>query len=107
MSSLFVEVLPFALGAAVSPGVLTLELLILTGKTQPKLRAWLYLLGAVAVLVAFSFLALSIPRSPSASGAPPDYWSIGVKAVLALGLLALGLRQLHRRRLWGRCTTPG
>jgi hypothetical protein len=39
MSSLDVEVLPFALGAAISPGVLTFELLMLSGKAQPKLRA--------------------------------------------------------------------
>jgi hypothetical protein len=30
MSSLYVEVLPLAIGAAISPGVLTLELLLIT-----------------------------------------------------------------------------
>lgn len=102
MSSLYVEVLPLALGAAISPGVLTLELLILSGKVQPKLRAWLYLAGAVVILVAFSFLALTVLRNASdATGGPPNPWSITTKAVLALGLLALGLRQLHPKKTLG------
>jgi Sap, sulfolipid-1-addressing protein len=102
MASLYVEVLPLALGAAVSPGVLTLELLILSGKVQPKLRAWLYLTGAALVLVAFSFLALTVLRNVSeATGGPPNPWSIGVKSVIALGLLALGLRQLHPKKTLG------
>jgi hypothetical protein len=33
MSSLYASVLPLALGAAISPAVLTIELLILSGKT--------------------------------------------------------------------------
>jgi hypothetical protein len=102
VGSLYVDVLPLALGAAVSPGVLTLELLILSGKVQPKLRAWLHLLGAVMVLVAFSLLALTVLRNVSEStGGPPNPWSITVKAVLALGLLGLGLRQLHPMKTLG------
>ncbi len=102
MSSLYLDVLPLALGAAISPAVLTLELLILSGKVQPKLRAWLYLLGAVVVLVAFSILALTVLRNVSeATGGPPNPWSIATKAVIALGLIALGLRQLHPRKTLG------
>jgi Sap, sulfolipid-1-addressing protein len=102
MSSLYVEVLPLALGAAASPAVLTLELLILSGKTQPKARAWLYALGSVLVLLAFSFLAVTVMRNlTQTSDEPPNPWSIAAKALIALALLALALRQLHPKKTAG------
>lgn len=102
MSSLSVEVLPLALGAAVSPAVLTLELLILSGRTQPKARGWLYVLGAVFVLLAFSLLAVTVMRNfTQTSGAPPNPWSIAAKGLIALALLALALRQLHPKKTAG------
>ena len=68
----------------------------------PKLRSWLYLLGAVIVLLAFSFLALTVLRNVSAgTGEPPDPWSIAAKSTIALVLLVLGLRQLHPRKTLG------
>ncbi len=99
MSGLVLSVLPFALGAAVSPTLLTLELLILSGKTRPKARAWMFVVGASATLIAFGFLAATLLRNMGdSSGAPPNPWSVAIKAVLAAGLAALGVRQLRPRR---------
>lgn len=94
MSRLLVSVLPFALGAAVSPTLLTLELLILTGPVKRKMRSWMFVLGAAVTIFLFGvFAATALQRagdeSPSVSP-----WTIAVEALVALALLALGVRQL-------------
>ncbi|MFZ0323506.1 MAG: GAP family protein [Actinomycetes bacterium] len=91
----YVAVLPLAVGAAVSPGLLTIELLILSSKIRPKARAWFYLLGVVAVLVGFTFVALTDLRElVESTGAPPKAWSIAARLLVALLLVAFGIRQL-------------
>ena len=102
MVSPYVSVLPLALGAAVSPGLLTIELLILSSKIRPKARAWFYLLGVVVVFVVFTFLALTNLRDlVQSTGAPPKVWSIAVKILVALLLVAVGVRQLLPLRTLG------
>lgn len=99
MSGLVLSILPFALGAAVSPTLFTVEFMILAGKVKAKARTWLFVLGAMATLLAFVLLCLSVLRNVAASGTtPPSPWSIGLKLVLALVLLYLGFRQLHHRK---------
>ena len=39
MGALLVSVLPLAIGAAISPTLLALQLLVLTGATKPRARA--------------------------------------------------------------------
>lgn len=102
MSDLLLRVLPFALGAAVSPTLLTLELLILTGKTDRKARAWMFVIGAAVTIFAFGLLAATVLRNAAdADSAPPNPWSIGIKGVLALVLLAMGIRQLRPAKTAG------
>ncbi len=59
MGSLLVAVLPLALGAAVSPTLLALQLLVLSGSTHGLARAWALALGAALVLGAFSVLCVT------------------------------------------------
>lgn len=59
MGSLLVAVLPLALGAAVSPTLLAMQLLVLTGTTHRLGRAWALTLGAALVLAAFSLLCVT------------------------------------------------
>lgn len=101
MSGLVLSILPFALGMAVSPTLFTVEFMILSGKVQPKARTWLFVLGAMAALLAFALLCLSLLRNVSDGTAPPNPWSITLKLVLALALLYLGLRQLHSKKTAG------
>jgi hypothetical protein len=97
-----VSVIPFALGASISPAVLTIELLILAGKTKPKSRTWFYLSGAVAVLVVFALLAMTVLRNLSDSdGGPVNPATIVVKIVCALLLAVLGFRQIHPAKTQG------
>src|SRR5580704_8014261 len=60
MAALLVSVLPLAVGAAVSPTLLALQLLVLTGSTKPLARAWALTAGAALALGAFSVLGLTV-----------------------------------------------
>ena len=59
MGSLLFAVLPLALGAAVSPTLLALQLLVLTGTSHRLARAWALATGAALVLGAFSLVCLT------------------------------------------------
>jgi hypothetical protein len=99
MDSGYVAAIPLALGAAVSPGLLAIVLLILSSGTRPMARAWMYLLGVVTVIVAASLVGLVTLRAlVAAVGAPPTSWSVAIKAGLAFTILVLGLQYLRRTR---------
>ena len=98
MGSLLVAVLPLALGAAVSPTLLAVQLLVLTGTTHRLARAWALTFGAAIVLGTFSILCVTaLQRVRPHHG---DHKSATDAAVLLVsgGLLALlALRSLVRR----------
>ena len=115
--TLVLQVLPLALGAAVSPTVLMIELLILSGARSPKARAWAFVVGVVVVLVAATALFLTVlSKAPDANGgSPAATWRI-VDGVAAALLVALGVRNLlpkktpgekHKSRVAERLTTAG
>jgi hypothetical protein len=60
MAALLASVLPLAIGAAISPTLLALQLVVLTGKTKPVARAWALVAGSALVLGAFSALGLTV-----------------------------------------------
>lgn len=85
-------ILPYALGAAISPLLLTVEIIILAGGVRPKRRAWLYAAGAAVVAVVFIALAALVFRGLNvAEGAPPPL-ERGVEGMAALVLGALALK---------------
>jgi len=97
MGSLLVAVLPLALGAAVSPTLLAMQLLVLTGTTHRLARAWALTLGAALVLAAFCVLcvtALQRVRPHHGHKSATDAAVLLASGVL-LGLLAV--RSLLRR----------
>ncbi len=59
MAALLASVLPLAVGAAISPTLLALQLLVLSG-ADPLPRAWALVLGSALVLGAFSVLGLTV-----------------------------------------------
>ena len=102
MSDLLTRVLPFALGAAISPTVWAVELLILTGANRPRARAWAYVAGFAIVLAGLIVLFTTVLRTliTSASGGPSP-WARGLDIAAALVLIALAIRQLIPRRTVG------
>ncbi len=102
MASLFAQVLPLALGMAVSPAVLTLVVLILSGRHHPVPRAWAFVVGlllVVLVLMAVGLLFLGrLPDHASGHESAAQDWG---KVAAGTALLLLGLRELRPAR------TPG
>ncbi len=52
--------LPLAIGAAISPTLLALQLVVLTGATKPLARAWVVAVGSALVLATYSVLGLTV-----------------------------------------------
>lgn len=98
MSALLVSVLPLALGAAISPTLLALQLLVLTGASKPLARAWALAGGSAVVLALFSLLGLTVLNHLH----PAEHHHHSVRGAvimfIAAGLLAaLAVRTIRHR----------
>ncbi|MEI2718108.1 MAG: GAP family protein [Candidatus Nanopelagicales bacterium] len=98
MTSVWPTVVPLALGAAVSPALLTIQLLILAGKSRPVPRGWAYTAGVFVTTVIYMVVLATIARGiVLASSNQSDVERI-VKLVAAAGLLFLGVHALRKKR---------
>jgi hypothetical protein len=114
MGTLLAAVLPLAIGAAVSPTLLALQLIVLSGTTHRLARAWALAAGAALVLATFSLLcvtALSRVRPDHGHKSATDATVLIASGVL-LGVLAVRSRirkptvgERHSSKLSGRLTT--
>lgn len=95
MGNLLASVLPLALGAAVSPTVLTAQLLLLSRKTAPIKKSAVALIGSGLVLLGYTAIALLAGIGTNSSDHPSTVDGI-VKLVFAVLLLALGVRAALR-----------
>ena len=60
METLLPRILPIALGAAISPVVLIVNVLLLSGRTRPIARAAAYTVGCAIVIVGFGIAGVTI-----------------------------------------------
>jgi Na+/melibiose symporter-like transporter len=90
-------VLPLSLGAAVSPTLLTIVLLILAGKVDRKPRAWAFTAGVALVSAVAIALFATVWANVQLGSSHPSTSSRIVHGVLAAALLALGVHALVRR----------
>ncbi len=113
VAALLASVLPLAVGAAISPTLLALQLLVLSG-TNPLPRAWALALGSALVLGAFSVLGLTVldhlhtvHHHRSASDAAVLFVAAGLMAALAVRALARRptTAEQHTSRTAGRLAT--
>jgi hypothetical protein len=98
MAALLASVIPLAIGAAISPTLLALQLLVLTGGTEPLARAWALTAGSALVLAAFSVLGLTLLNRLHPN--PHGHTSLrdAVIMFVASGLMALlAVRSLLKR----------
>ncbi len=89
-------VIPLALGAAVSPALLTLQLLILSGPRHQVARAWAYTLGVALTVVLFIVLIATVGRGLVLASGNEDVVARAVKLAAAAGLAFLGVHTLRR-----------
>ncbi len=94
MGEHFGIVVPLALGAAISPTTLALQLFVLSRKTAPLARAWAIAAGYALVLVVEMAFAFAFAASTgSGSQSKPEAW---LKLACAIGLAVLGVRALRK-----------
>lgn len=90
MGDLLSKVIPLSLGAAFSPTVIALELLILSGK-RPKARATAFLAGVIAIFAVLTSLGLLLSHTTSTSPVQETITkTVDVVAGSLLLLLAIG-----------------
>ncbi|WP_216902515.1 GAP family protein [Synechococcus sp. CCY 9618] len=98
LAALPVDVVPLALGAAVSPMLLVGQMRTLTAPGSGLRQSWAFVAGNAAVVAIWALLGLgsgvSLPARPTA-GADPV--SAGIHLVLALVLLAIGCGALQHQ----------
>jgi hypothetical protein len=100
MGELLARVVPLGLGAAVSPTVLTVSVLLMCSPRRPVARGALFALGVLSVLAVISVLGITVldrfaDHHPSATERAV---SDSVDLVLGLVLLALAARTALRPR---------
>jgi hypothetical protein len=93
---LLAVVVPLALGAAITPTIVAVQLVTLTGRARPRARAWALAAGCCAVLLGVSALALTFAASTGGADSPSEAGGI-VKLVAAALLTVLGVRAVRRR----------
>jgi hypothetical protein len=97
LAELLRSVLPLALGAAVSPVILLLQMVTLTTGTSRLARAWLVAAGAALALAGWGLAGwLLVNRLPTPR-VGPDATAAAVDLTLALVLVALGIRAVVGR----------
>lgn len=87
MGSLLVRTLPLAVGAAISPTLLLVVVLLLSGRTRPRARATAFATGNVFVLAALSVVVLLVFNSARHVHTGPT--RIGAAIDFSFGLLIL------------------
>lgn len=99
MGQLLTEIIPLGVGAMISPLLLVIQVLTLTGKSKPVARAAAITLGAALALAVITVVLLTIARGidiGAKHGSNPT--SAIVKGICAAALLGLGIRNLAHRR---------
>lgn len=97
MTGAWPTVVPLALGAAVSPALLTLQLLILSGRSRPVPRGWMYTAGVVVTTVIYMVALATIARGVVLASPDQSDPERIVKVAAALGLVLLGVRALRKQ----------
>lgn len=95
LGALLGKVVPLALGAAISPVVLTLQVLTLAKNRFPLRRTWAVAAGCTVVALVWAAIGLlAINQTPEANSGQPDATSGVIAVVFAMLLVGLGVRAL-------------
>lgn len=105
MGHLLGIVLPLAVGAALTPTIVGVQIVTLSAPQAPLTRAWFLAAGCGVVLLLESALALALAGGTGWSDGSETPGAV-VKLVAAALLVLLGARQLHKRGKGERAASP-
>lgn len=94
MTDLLVKVLPLALGAAISPAVLIVAVLLLASPRSPRIRTALFCLGGAVTLIAIGIVGLAVLGATEPDPGHTDTVGAWVDTVAGVTLVVLGARLL-------------
>jgi Sap, sulfolipid-1-addressing protein len=100
MSRLLAQVVPLAIGAALSPTLLVVVIVMLTGESRPRVRAAALVAGAGVVLVAMA-VAIQLGIGKGLHGARHSDASAAVDLVLGALLITVSIGELIHRATHG------
>lgn len=93
--NLMLRMLPLAIGGAMSPMVLILQLMLLSREKTSLARSWLYVGGNLLVVIAWAVAGRSLGRHLLVSAVSSDPDLAYVEAALSLILLSLAIRTIR------------
>lgn len=95
MESLVVNVIPIALGAAVSPVLLTGAIILLSSNNRPRTKVLAYALGSIVVIVLIGIVGLMIfGKAVARPGSTHSATSAIIDSVIGFLLILLGVKKL-------------
>lgn len=95
-TSLLSQILPLALGAAVSPTALMGIILLLSISKKPKLQGFGYYIGAILLIIIVVFLGITLGAGITSATSQPNPILAGIDIVIGILLLILGIRRISQ-----------
>lgn len=96
MGELISRTIPLALGAAISPTVLALALLVLSSTRRPVARGAAYVGGVLLMFVVLTVVGLAVTRHGTGAGTPLNPVTRAIDGTIGFLLLLLALRTALR-----------
>ncbi len=98
LSTLLFDILPLALGAAVSPTVLIGIILILSVADRPKLSGIAFYIGAIIILLIVVAAGILLGKGAAvAASKPPSAASAYFDLALGIALILFGMRKVFKK----------
>jgi cytochrome c biogenesis protein CcdA len=95
-SALLTQIIPLALGAAVSPTALMGIILLLSISKRPKLQGFGYYLGAIILIIIVVVLGILLGAGITTATAKPNPILAGIDVLLGIFLLVFGVKRIFQ-----------
>lgn len=95
-STLITQIIPLALGAAVSPTALMGIILLLSISKKPKLQGFGYYIGAVILILIVILLGILLGVGITSASQKPNPIFAGIDVLLGIFLLLFGFRRIFK-----------
>jgi len=96
MSALLISIIPFAIGAAISPTLLMIEVFALSSRSEPVRKGWMVALGSTTALLAYAAVGV-LAGSAIPHHHPHHGIDAGIDLAAGILLAALVVRQIRHR----------